>query len=84
MATILCQNCQSPLNMADETLDQDVSCPTCGSLSPLRKETSDSHAIERTEIGRFQLLESVGRGQFGNVWRARDTMLERIVALKIP
>lgn len=84
MATILCQNCQSPLNMADETLDQDVSCPTCGSLSPLRKETSDSHAIERTEIGRFQLLESVGRGQFGNVWRARDTLLERIVALKIP
>ena len=35
-------------------------------------------------IGRFQLLERVGQGSFGTVWQARDTQLERIVALKVP
>jgi WD40 repeat protein len=36
------------------------------------------------QIGKFQLLERIGLGAFGAVWRARDTALDRIVALKIP
>jgi hypothetical protein len=35
-------------------------------------------------LGKFQLLERVGLGAFGAVWRARDTELGRVVALKIP
>jgi serine/threonine protein kinase len=35
-------------------------------------------------LGRFQLMGNVGQGAFGAVWRARDTQLDRIVALKIP
>jgi serine/threonine protein kinase len=35
-------------------------------------------------LGKFQLLSRVGIGAFGAVWRARDTELDRIVALKIP
>ncbi len=34
-------------------------------------------------VGPFELLETVGRGAFGHVFRARDTELGRIVALKI-
>ncbi len=34
--------------------------------------------------GRFELIEQVGVGAFGAVWRARDLNLGRIVALKIP
>ena len=34
--------------------------------------------------GRFELLNQVGAGAFGSVWRARDAKLERVVALKIP
>jgi tRNA A-37 threonylcarbamoyl transferase component Bud32 len=34
-------------------------------------------------LGRFELLEEVGSGSFGHVFRARDTELERTVAIKV-
>ena len=36
------------------------------------------------QLGKFQLLERVGVGAFGTVWRALDLRLNRTVALKIP
>ena len=36
------------------------------------------------QLGKFKLLEAVGRGAFGTVYRARDTELDRIVAVKVP
>lgn len=35
-------------------------------------------------IGKFQLMSAVGRGGFGVVYKAFDTVLKRVVALKIP
>jgi tRNA A-37 threonylcarbamoyl transferase component Bud32 len=35
-------------------------------------------------LGKFQLLQRVGVGAFGAVWKARDMELDRLVALKIP
>ena len=34
-------------------------------------------------LGKFELLEELGIGSFGRVFRARDTELNRIVALKL-
>src|SRR5262249_35779812 len=34
-------------------------------------------------IGKFDLLEELGIGSFGQVFRARDTQLDRIVAIKV-
>ncbi len=39
---------------------------------------------ESRVLGKFQLLERVGTGAFGVVWRARDAELGRTVALKVP
>ena len=35
-------------------------------------------------IGHFDLVEKIGVGTFGFVWKARDTELDRTVAIKIP
>lgn len=35
-------------------------------------------------FGNYELLEILGEGQFGAVWRARDLRLDRVVALKLP
>ncbi|EAQ78811.1 bifunctional serine/threonine-protein kinase/formylglycine-generating enzyme family protein [Blastopirellula marina] len=47
-------------------------------FSGLREEAS---LPER--LGRFELLKRVGEGSFGTVWKAIDTRLDRVVAVKL-
>ena len=35
-------------------------------------------------LGRFRLVDAVGQGGFGTVFRAIDTDLGRVVAIKVP
>src|SRR5947208_2786440 len=62
----------------------EVLCPGCGSTFRLRHARHTNTASLMRRLGKFQLLERVGLGAFGAVWRARDTELDRVVALKIP
>jgi serine/threonine-protein kinase len=39
--------------------------------------------VEGTPFGRFQLIELLGRGGMGEVWRAHDTAIDRVAALKV-
>ena len=71
--------------MLDETSLSDITCPSCGgSFSLLGEDTMTYQAAEAKTIGHFELVDQIGVGSFGSVWRARDTELDRAVAVKIP
>src|ERR1700759_572183 len=39
--------------------------------------------MEGTPFGRYRLIETTGRGVVGEVWRAYDTVTDRVVAVKV-
>ena len=60
-----------------------MSSVPCGSqFNLISGETATHHAATRT-IGHFELLEQVGAGHFGIVWKAKDSQLGRTVAIKL-
>ncbi len=82
---IRCPHCHNPVELLpDAPLDQ-VECPSCGSRFSLTGgDTGTSDANTITRLGHFELVERLGMGAFGAVWKARDAQLGRIVAVKIP
>jgi serine/threonine protein kinase len=78
-----CPHCHNPIQIVDDRAE-DVLCPGCGSSFRLRDARHTTTQVHMRPLGKFELLERVGVGAFGAVWRARDTQLDRIVALKIP
>ena len=80
---IRCPHCQNPIQLVDDRRD-DVLCPSCGSSFRLCDSPVTSTITHMRQIGKFELMERLGLGAFGAVWRARDTVLDKIVAIKIP
>lgn len=85
---IRCPHCRNPVEVVTEAEFEDVECPSCGSEFNLVGDDTiafDSESNSSTTIvDRFELVEVVGRGAFGTVWKANDQDLDRTVAIKIP
>lgn len=81
-ARLRCPHCGTPLQLRQQEPDG-ILCPGCGSVCRVRDTRQTSTASGMRPLGKFQLLERVGAGAFGAVWKARDTELDRLVALKI-
>ena len=63
-----------------------MECPRCGSqFSIVGGEASTKTFHSKTcMLGYFELIERLCIGAFGSVWRAKDTKLDRIAAVKTP
>jgi serine/threonine protein kinase/tetratricopeptide (TPR) repeat protein len=80
-----CPHCSKPIAVGPGAVDAEITCPACGMGFRLDSDRVPAPAPEGSKrLGQFVLLEPIGQGAFGTVYRARDTVLERIVALKVP
>ncbi len=77
-----CPYCQSPIPPTEESSNETV-CEACGSSFHLLDDPAKTTIVTSHTLGKFELLEKVGVGAFGAVWKARDTELGRIVAIKL-
>jgi WD40 repeat protein/serine/threonine protein kinase len=80
---IRCPHCQNPVEVIGDQDIAKVTCPSCGSAFDLLPETT-SYFLSKKAIAHFELLDELGTGGFGTVWKARDTQLDRFVAIKVP
>lgn len=83
---VRCPHCYNPIDVIDESTLNSIECPSCGSSFDLLRDSSTISYLpsEREQITHFELIEKLGTGAFGTVWKARDTQLDRTVALKVP
>ncbi|MCI0379259.1 MAG: serine/threonine protein kinase [Gemmataceae bacterium] len=81
---ILCPNCRGVVAVDKLSSHMDVYCASCGSSFRLETESTQAWSPGKKRLGKFELLEVVGHGAFGTVYKARDPELDRIVAIKVP
>jgi serine/threonine protein kinase len=80
---IRCPHCQNPIEVVGNEEFASVNCPSCGSAFDLVPKTA-AYTPETRTIAHFELLQQLGSGGFGTVWKARDAKLDRLVAIKVP
>jgi predicted Zn finger-like uncharacterized protein len=78
---VRCPHCQTRVDVDDDKSLGELQCASCGQTFRIISRWDGS---EPARVGRFALIEKLGAGSFGTVWRARDTKLDREVAVKVP
>jgi serine/threonine-protein kinase len=82
---VRCPTCHVATEVAVDTELTDLTCSSCGShFSLVDQGQATRMAPPLSRLGHFELIERIGIGAFGSVWKARDKELDRTVAIKIP
>ena len=81
---VRCPHCRSAIELVDDETWSGITCPSCDSSFDLAGDDDEHNRESSKRLGQFELIERVGVGGFGAVWKAHDTELDRIVAIKVP
>ena len=82
---VRCPHCNHLIaTLKDDSL-AGIVCNACGSNFSLVDPNDNTRAAAALKtVGHFDLIERLGIGAFGEVWKARDAKLDRTVAIKVP
>jgi tRNA A-37 threonylcarbamoyl transferase component Bud32 len=81
---IRCPHCREAMDVATDAPLTGIVCEICGSQFTLAGNESQTTPPVLASIGHFELTARIGVGGFGTIWRAVDTKLDRVVAVKVP
>jgi tRNA A-37 threonylcarbamoyl transferase component Bud32/ribosomal protein S27E len=82
---VKCPHCGNGIQLV-EPAAAEVTCSGCGSSFHVEPGGTGSYhpADLPRSVGKFEVLEQLGCGTFGTVYKARDPDLQRVVAVKVP
>jgi len=89
---VRCPECHELVSIQQDQPLEEISCSSCSFQFSLLADATMDGGDGTDSAGRgapkvlahFDLIEKVGAGAYGTVWKARDRELDRIVAIKVP
>jgi len=82
---VRCPQCHNVIERVAEASLGEIVCTSCvSSFNLVGTETTESYHLGTRMLGHFEVIQQLGTGHFGSVWKLRDTELDRVVAMKTP